>query len=337
MKLATYLVFWYLTQTPYLWALAGFLIPVPQVRLLSGAPMNPMPKKEPVLTFANRLHQEVFIAGEYRKLILRQPGKFIRFTVRDYLFWITRLAPALRPVHLVCRMIDDIADGDRKLPPEFSSFPQLIEIAQKQIETGVVSFQSNALILLQNAISAAERRQIKPGEVQASFTEFLEVMLLEFRRRTERRLLDQQELIDLHIASSFHAHNIGLICFGSHSRASDTPEFSELIGRMDALRDMTKELRLGTVNIPREVMTQAGCSYEDVVNAPQSVYSHPEIVNWMRDELCYGETLIDELAQRKVDRTAKMILKIRLRSTIRSVKELGQLHLPRMGRLLSLS
>lgn len=272
-------------------------------------------------SLGNRLQLELFTAKEYGSLIRRQPDKFIKYTIRDYLLWITRLAPALRPAYLTCRIIDDVADGERELPREFDDFPQLIQIAQEQIKSGIVRTRSPLMLLLQQAVQSTSKRQIRDGETQEAYSGTLDAMLSEYLRRIERRLLTQDELVALHTASSYHPHNIGLICLGSRDRASNTPELSELIGRMDALRDMPKDLHLGIVNVPQEVVTQTDASYDSLTEDPSTVYSHKAVIDWMHSELDAGSALIEQLVKYKVDWTANLILRSRLKRRIPFVRE----------------
>ena len=110
------------------------------------------------------------------------------------------------------------------------------------------------LELLEEAICAVERRDRRSGETRESFIGLLDAMLVEYHRRIDRTVLPKQTLIEIHIASSVHALNLSLICLGSRQRAASMPAMAELIGWMWVLRDLERELRLGIINIPREVL-----------------------------------------------------------------------------------
>lgn len=291
-----------------------------------------MPKKEIIGTLKkqlkidiflmlNRLQLEIFIAKEYGRLILRQPKKYIKYAVRDYFLWMTRIAPALRPAYLICRIIDDIADGERNIPPNFESFIALVDTAQEQILSGAVVKKSMIMFLLQYAILLTSRRERIQGETQKAYADTFNAMIVEYKRRTNKQLLSQKELISVHTSSSYFPHNIGLICLGSNNRAADTPELAELIGRIDALRDIEKDLQLGIVNIPNTIMNVSNCSYSSIVENPQRVYTYPAIRKWAQRELDEGEKLINILIQYKVDWTANFIIKSRIKKRIPFVRE----------------
>ena len=77
-----------------------------------------------------QLRRELSIVGEYGRLVCRAPVKFSRQARRDYSLRSSGDAPGWQQANLACRIIDDIADGERTLVSGFASFPALIDQAR---------------------------------------------------------------------------------------------------------------------------------------------------------------------------------------------------------------
>src|SRR5688572_14048186 len=174
-----------------------------------------------------QVHRELSIVAEYGRLVCRTPVKFLRQAKRDYSLRFSGYAPGWQSANLACRIIDDIADGERKLVSGFASFPALIDEIRGQINDRTPLTGSLLMELLDDAISAVERRDRRKGETRQSFVALLDAMLVEYHRRIDRTVLPKQTLIEIHTASSVHALDLSLICLGSRSRATNVPALAE--------------------------------------------------------------------------------------------------------------
>ena len=257
-----------------------------------------------------QLQREIAIAAEYGRLVWRAPGKFLRQARRDYSLRFSGFAPGWQAANLACRIIDDIADGERKLVSGFASFPALIDQLRSQIIERTPMTGSLLPELLEEAVCAVERRDRRKGETRESFVGLLDAMLVEHHRRIARTVLPKQALIEVHTASSLHAHNLSLICLGSRTRADSVPLLAEYIGRMGALRDLEHELRLGIINIPREVLPDGGRTAEQInelIARPKSIRKMTAVVDWMRAEARDGLQLAEQIRGYRLDQVARRV------------------------------
>ena len=131
-----------------------------------------------------QLQREIAIAAEYGRLVWRAPGKFLRQVRRDYSLRFSGFAPGWQAANLACRMVDDIADGERKLVSGFASFPALIDQLRSQIIERTPMTGSLLPELLEEAVCAVERRDRRKGETRESFVGLLDAMLVEHHRRS---------------------------------------------------------------------------------------------------------------------------------------------------------
>jgi hypothetical protein len=253
-----------------------------------------------------QLYRELSIAGEYGRLVCRTPGKFLRQARRDYSLRFSGYAPGWQPANLACRIIDDIADGERKLVSGFASFPALIDQVRGQIIDRTPLRGSLLMELLEEAISAVERRDRRKGETRESFVGLLDAMLVEYQRRIERKVLPKETLIRIHIASSAHALNLSLICLGSRKRAANVPALAEFIGRMGALRDLEHELGLGIINIPREALPE-DCDIDHLIAHPKTIRRMKTVVTWMGAEASDGLVLAEQVRNCRLDPLARRV------------------------------
>ncbi len=249
-----------------------------------------------------------FELGETAALVRRQPAKFTKNAIRDSLLGISRIAPAARPCYLFFRIVDDIADGERRMPEEFSgSFEELVAAADQAMNSGFPVEYSDLLTLMMKAITIAERREIWKGEVRAAFSGFMAAMLAEYQRRVGRQILSATDLIRIHTASSHHAHQLGLIVLGSRNRAKATPVLAELIGRVDALRDLHRDLELGIVNVPIEGI-DGKVQFDQLVQDPDVTLRRHDVQRWMKQESAAIEHRTAELSFAELDRMATLML-----------------------------
>lgn len=267
-----------------------------------------------------RLWRELRIAGEYGRLMWRSPVKFYKQARRDYSLRSSGFAPGWQAANLACRIIDDIADGERRLVRGFSSFPDLISRLRQNILDRTTMSGSLLLDLLEEAVATVERRDRRAGETRESFVGLLDAMLVEYERRVARRVLPKQALISIHIESSVHALNLSFICLGSRKRAAQAPALAEFIGRMGALRDLEHELGLGIINIPSEALP-AGCNLEELIARPHSIRRMAAVSEWMREEARDGLLLAEAVRNARLDPLARRVTQNQVELYLRYAKE----------------
>ena len=88
------------------------------------------------------------------------------------------------------------------------------------------------------------------------------------------------------------------------------PLLAEYIGRMGALRDLEHELRLGIINIPREVLPDGGRTSEQInelIARPKSIRKMTAVVDWMRAEARDGLQLAEQVRGYRLDQVARRV------------------------------
>jgi hypothetical protein len=267
-----------------------------------------------------QLWREVSIVREYGRLVCRTPRKFLQQARRDYSLRFSGFAPGWQAANLACRIIDDIADGERRLIPGFASFPALITQIRGQIIDRTPMTGSLLLELLEEAITVVERRDRRAGETRESFVGLLDAMLVEYQRRIERRVLPKQTLIEIHIASSVHPLNLSLICLGSRTRTAKVPALAEFIGRMGVLRDLERELGMGIINIPREVLPENAC-VDQLIARPRSIRRMESVTDWIRAEARDGLELAEQVRNSRLDPLARRVTQNQIQLYLRYAQQ----------------
>ena len=211
--------------------------------------------------------------------------------------------PALEPSYYACRRVDDVADGDRDLPPGFENFYEWIAYLRNHINTGGKNIPKapTADYLLKQAIVRLEREQRPTDNIRGEFNGFLDAMTVEYERRINRSVLSAQELEEVNRNSFGHAHNMALIAIRSRTRAPDVPQLPQLQGRLYAIADLETELRRGICNIPAEVLETSGLGLPALMEQPELVKDNQGIRHWKDAELQWGRFAMDELAKKPLD------------------------------------
>ena len=119
------------------------------------------------------------------------------------------------------------------------------------------------------------------------FRELIEVMLFDYTRSKERRVLTKQELEDYFARTFIPALNIALQIGESKMRGCDLPEMILIMGHLYSIRDMQVDLSRGIINIPYEELELSGLngsfSYQDVrKNGHLSIWMDCEVKEYGR-------------------------------------------------------
>ena len=257
--------------------------------------------------------QELLVAmGAQDSLIERDP-KYIKIT--NILFILSTFSPLdrivpTRPVGIApgafvayhfCRIMDDIADGDRELPERYGSFSDMKDELEDAMNNGKYP-DTDIGILLRGTMH--DIRKYRGVDIRKDISQFLDAMAYENERRLKKVISTRSELHQLYQASFGVPQDISFIAMGSRVRSVDIPELAEVQGRLYAVRDLSDELSKGIIFVPREVLPH-NMGADELCSSYQTL---PEIDVWKQEELVRGRQLIDRLRQRKLDWRGRRIV-----------------------------
>lgn len=125
-----------------------------------------------------------------------------------------------------------------------------------------------------------EKRQWSDEDAKQYFGDYLESLLFDDDRRQERRILKAEELDEHYSRTNNGQYNTCLVLAKAHFRADNLPDFNRQTGRLDAANDLYDDWKRDEINIPQEVLENAGVGAdEDVVKVEPS----PTITEWRCD------------------------------------------------------
>jgi len=100
-----------------------------------------------------------------------------------------------------------------------------------------------------------------------------------------------------HHRRTFHlALDLALQLAGSRLRAADTPELIEALAWSSPVRDLDEDLEKGLINVPAEVIAEAGWTGREENLEP--ILDTPAAVDWLRREHRRGAASILALGER---------------------------------------
>ena len=125
-----------------------------------------------------------------------------------------------------------------------------------------------------------EKRQRPDEDAKQYFGDYLESVLFDYDRRQERRILKAEELDKYYFRTNNGWYNTYLVLAKAHFRTDNLPDFNRQTGWLDAANDLYDDWKKGNINIPQEVLEDAGVGVdEDIAEVELS----PTITEWRRD------------------------------------------------------
>lgn len=235
------------------------------------------------------MHHELLVAKEAFHLLKRDPKKYRRRVAGFYLLSLKdrEIGAIARASYFFIRHLDDVLDGDQVV-----SFAPLAYTQDLRAQVSMDSFTGSPSVggLAEFAIDRLKRRG-KPGDnPRRDFLDSIDSMVFDHQRAKGRSLLSAAEVEAYYGRIFLPVINIMLIGVRSQLRASDIPELALSQGRVYSVRDLENDWRAGVINIPREVLGEAGLRPYYPVG---DVTINPVVRNWNRKQLEKGK---EELA-----------------------------------------
>lgn len=235
---------------------------------------------------------ETLMAKEAAGLLIRRPDKF-KHTAGLYLISLMdyEVSRSGRATYFFLRYIDDLLDGDRKLPGGGEPLPHIASM-RSQMETGNFTGKPEIMELAQYSLDILTRKA-RPGDnPKQDFLDAIDIMAFDNQRRQERKALTVEQLNDYYRKTFFPIHNLMLMGLKSSLRAGDIPEFSLCQGRIYSLEHLEADWKAGIINVPKITLNKAGLnpqsSYKEITN------SHV-VLAWAQDELARSKEELEAL------------------------------------------
>lgn len=169
--------------------------------------------------------------------------------------------------------------GDHSLtsePREFSG--KLLEDIR---QGGTEQLLDTRVGKLTNYILKYLERNQQPGEDAKRYLgDYLESLLLDYDRRQERQALRAEELDEHYSRMNGGYYNTQLVLARAGFRTSDLSDFSRQMGQIDAANCLYDDWKRGEINIPQEVLEDAGA---DPTEGNLEIADSPLIVEWRHD------------------------------------------------------
>lgn len=156
-----------------------------------------------------------------------------------------------RAAYFFCRHLDDVLDGDREISgdPENYVCTILDGMDGKNRAPKIVDLYKFVIGKLGNN---------GMDNPQRDFREIIGVMLFDYARSKDRRVLTRQELEHYFNRTFVPVLNISLQIAESELRGNDLPGMVSTMGHLYSIRDMQIDLSRGIINVPQEELELSG-------------------------------------------------------------------------------
>lgn len=111
-----------------------------------------------------------------------------------------------------------------------------------------------------------------------------------------RRVTTAAGLAEHHRRTFFLSLDLTLQLAGAGLRAGDTPELVDALSWCSPVRDLGKDLQKGLINLPAEVIAEAGWTGREPGLEP--LLDTPAVRQWLREEHRRGAAAIEALGRR---------------------------------------
>jgi hypothetical protein len=123
-----------------------------------------------------------------------------------------------------------------------------------------------------------EGSKVNPDELRQELLTLIDIMENDYKRRLQRKILNQNELSSILHGTFIHSINLLLLIWESPLRASDAPDLIESFTWVSSMRDLNDDLKNGIINIPDTVMNE--CLVKDSSNVTE-LLQDPAIIAWL--------------------------------------------------------
>ena len=239
--------------------------------------------------FLDRLRVESLCLREFWQFARRHP-RYLRVFFALFRASIPhwRRTRPLRVAYCLAQHADDVLDGDRRVAEEPEAHVRKI----LRVLDGGAPPEPESVAEQLAAFLAAELGADLRGET----SELLEALIEDRRRMDARRTMTALGLAEHHRKIFLLALDLAFQLAGARLRGGDAPELVEAFAWCSPVRDLDEDLDKGLINIPEEVLAEAGWTGREAELAP--AIDAPAVRDWLRREHSRGAAAIQALGAR---------------------------------------
>ena len=190
------------------------------------------------------LRRELFVLGTYLSLLNRDRKKYFKVATISYLLGALGICNGAKSSYFFCRIIDDCADGDQDSKDfGYSDFEHLLNDL-----TRVLNQKQRPKTNLE--ILAEQCAKINHGNNTPYLLDFLEAMRTECRRRSQKKLLTQQQLDAIHQNSFAPVLKIAFNSLQTKFNNELINDLTKIQSKVYSIQDLEKDFELGIYNFP---------------------------------------------------------------------------------------
>ena len=162
--------------------------------------------------------------------------------------------------------------------------------------------------LVEYVLPRLQARSLPGEEGTKYYRNIVETMLFDHDRRQDRQVFDVDELDAYYKKMLDGSIDVTLLAINARARSDDLLDFGVAQGTLYTVRDLLSDWRLGIINIPRDVLTEAGV---DVMATSEDMRRSTIIDEWRNDQASDATRLMQEnlaVIDGLDDKRAKMML-----------------------------
>lgn len=208
------------------------------------------------MSITQYINNELFALGVSWRTILRNYEKYTSVVVKSYLMWVLditnkriRFNQWIRMAYAFWREIDDIIDGDKRIPNWFIDWNHFLDSLIDDINND----KPNTRIWLYANCIINDFKKIG-YDLTIDLKDFIQWMRTEYNRREHKRFLSENELVLLHNQSFRWPQQIYLSALWSQYSVGEIGELPQILWWIYGLKDFIDDYNKNIYNIPKEVI-----------------------------------------------------------------------------------
>lgn len=252
------------------------------------------------------MNAEILVAKQALELIRRNPSK-LPTVIGLYLVSLkdNEIGSVGRQTYFFMRHIDDILDGELKLPNV--DLLSHVGSLRSQVESGIYDEKSQIAQLAKSALNGLDKKKRIGDDPKQDFLNEIDAMVFDYDRSKKRKVLTSEQLNNYYQQIFSPINNLMLIGLGSKLRAKDIPEMSSCQGRIYSIEHLQFDWNTGVINMPEEILNQTKLTSQSPY---QEVIKSPFIKSWIKRELKECEPKLESLRTKFNDSSEKLTFSI---------------------------
>lgn len=207
-------------------------------------------------------------------------------------------AKLIRSGNFYWRWVDDVADGDRQLPEEYTTREEFLQRRRNIVQQLFFQPESNIYgeredILLADYYCVARRLGV---DLRQESLAILDSIIWDEERARNRRVLTQDELIEGIDKSDLACISGGLKVAGESCTPYDLSTLSWAVRTRFNLRDFPKDFAQGMINISTEDVEEYGVDLTKVAgrSTVEQLVAYGPMRAWYKNQTAVGRNFLDE-------------------------------------------